>query len=421
MNERQLNRRVGAGAAPTAPTINDTLFVLMRRAFGPLGAAPWWLKVTLVYLGARLVSFLILSVAAFHEDASPWGGQRPDYLTFINRWDVGWYERIFNGGYPSTIPRNPDGSAQPNAWAFYPLFPLIVKGASAATTLPWVIMAPIIATAAGLAATLMVYVLFTRFAAESTALWGTIFFATFPISAILQIGYAESLTVFLLAAALYLLSERRYWWAIPVVIALDLSRPVGAPFAAVVGLHLLLRWWNRQRDPFPPKDAVAGAALLIVSAMMAFAWPLIASWVTGERSAYTDTETSWRGEPLVLFKPWFDAGVNLVGPLLGPLLPLLLVVLAALYLNSRAVRRIGSDLQLWCGVYLLYLLAVLDPQSSTFRMMLPLFPLALPLALLSSNRAFRGTVLVLFTTLQIVWVTWLWQLSAISTGTAWPP
>lgn len=407
---------------PTArPTINDELYAILRRLLAPLRAAPWWLKVTLLYMAARLVSFAILVGAAFHAGASPWGGERPDYLTFINRWDAGWYERIFNGGYPTTIPRNADGTAQPNQWAFYPLFPLLARGLNAVTGLPWAVAATVVASLAGLAAALMIYVLFKRFASPGTALWGVAFFATFPISPLLQVPYAESLSTFLLAAALYLLIRRRYWTAAPVVILLCLSRPAGVPFAAVVGIHLLLRWWHRRKEPFPARDVVAGAVLLAVSAVMAFAWILISWWVTGERSAYTDTETAWRGSPLVLFKPWFDAGVDLVGPFWGPLLPLLFVVLAALYLNSHAVRRIGVELRVWCAMYLLYLLAVLHPQSSTFRMILPLFPLALGLALVSTNRAYRWSVALAFMVLQIVWVVWLWQFSAVSTGQAWPP
>lgn len=403
------------------PTINDRLFEALKRVLKPVNAAPWWLKVTLIYVAARLVSFLILATTALHEDKSPWGGERPDYLTFINRWDVGWYERIYNGGYPTSIPRNEDGSAQPNQWAFYPLFPVLVRVLNFVTALPWNVAAPVVATAAGLAASLMIYRLFRHFASQSTALWGVAFFATFPISVILQIGYAESLNTFLLALALYLLVKRKYWLAIPAVIFLDFSRPVGVPFAAVVGILMLLRWLNRRVDPFPAREMLAGASLLVVSVVMAFSWMLIAWWVTGERTAYTDTETSWRGDSLVFFKPWFDAGIDLVGPVLGPLLPLLLVVLAVLYLNSHAVRKIGIELRVWCGIYLLYLMAVLHPQSSTFRMMLPLFPLALALAFLSKSRAYRGSVLVAFTLLQIVWVAWLWQLSAISTGSSWPP
>ena len=247
------------------------------------------------------------------------------------------------------------------------------------------------------------------------------FFATFPVAPVLQVPYAESLGMLFLAGALHLLIRRNYWGAMPLVVLLCLSRPAGVPFAAVVLLHLFLRWRNRESSPFPMRERAGGALLLLVSAFMAFAWMLVAWWVTGDRSTYTDTETSWRGTELVLFKPWFDVGAELAGPFWGPLLPVLLVGLAGLYLNSRAVRRLGPELQMWCGAYLLYLLAVLDPQSSTFRMLLPLFPLALAAAFISTSRAYRWTVVLMFSLLQIVWIVWLWQYAAIDTGTAWPP
>ncbi|MGP9502188.1 hypothetical protein ACT3TS_08225 [Specibacter sp. AOP5-B1-6] len=410
-----------APAERDTTTINDAIYAGVRRFLAPLRRAPWWLKVTLLYVAARLVSTAILLGAAWHAEESPWGGRQPDYLTFIDRWDAGWYERIFDGGYPTTIPRNDDGTAQPNQWAFYPLFPLLARALSGLTGLGWPAAGAIVATAAGLAAALMIYKLFRNFATPRTALWGVAFFAMFPVSPVLQVPYAESLGIFLLAAALHLLIKGRYWAASPTVLLLSLSRPAGVPFAAVVLVHLLLRWSHRKREPFPARELAGGSVLLFVSVVSAFVWMLIAWWLTGERSAYTDTETAWRGTGLVLFKPWFDAGVELAGPLWGPVLPVLLVVLAALYLNSRAVRRIGLELRIWCAMYLLYLLAVLHPQSSTFRMLLPLFPLALAAAFISTSRAYRWSVLVMFTLLQIVWVVWLWQFAAISTGQAWPP
>lgn len=415
----------GAGRKPGRTrgpaTVNELMYAAARRLLAPLRRAPWWVRVSLAYGAARLVSFAILAGAAYHAAESPWSGARPDYQAFIDRWDAGWYERIFDGGYPATIPRNPDGTAQPNQWAFYPLFPLLARGLNAVTGLPWAVAGPLVATAAGFAAALVIYLLFRRFAAPGTALWGVAFFATFPASPVLQVAYAESLSTLLLAAALYLLIRHRYWSAVPVVVLLCLSRPAGVPFAAVVGVHLALRWRRRRRERFPQREALGGLALLAASTVMAFAWMLLAWWVTGEPGAYADTETAWRGTHLVLFKPWFDAGVSLAGPWLGPLLPVLLVALAALYLNSGSVRRIGTELRLWCAVYLLYLLAVLDPQSSTFRMMLPLFPLALAAAFISASRAYRWAVLAMFAVLQLVWVVWLWQLSAVSTGQAWPP
>ncbi len=406
---------------PALPSVNDAIYGWLYIIFSPLRSAPWWVKVSLIYIAARIVSYAILVGAAWHAEQSPWGGRQPDYLTFINRWDAGWYERIFNGGYPTSIPRSADGTASPNQWAFYPLFPLLARGLNAVSGLSWPLAGATVATVAGLGAALMIYKLFRNFAAPGTALWGVAFVASFPVSPILQVPYAESLGLFFLALALHLLIKNNYWAAAPTVLLLCLSRPAGAPFAAVVLFHLLWRWWHRKREPFPAREMAAGAVLLVISLVSAFAWMLIAWWVTGERSAYTDTETAWRGTKLVLFKPWFNTGVELVGGFWGPILPILFVALAALYLNSKAVRRIGFELRTWSVMYLLYLLAVLHPQSSTFRLLLPLFPLALAAGFISTSRAYRWSVLVMFTVLQIVWVIWLWQFSAISTGVGWPP
>lgn len=405
----------------SAPTFNDRAYRALRRWAAPLRLAPWWLKVTLVYAAARFLSYTILMGAARQAAATPWSGPQPGYLEFINRWDAGWYEQIFNDGYPGTIPRNPDGSAQPNQWAFYPVLPFLARGVSAVTGLGWAGAGTFVATLAGFAAALVIYKLFRNYACPTTALWGVAFFATFPVSVVLQVPYAESLCILFLAGALHLLIRRNYAGAVPLVILLGLSRPAGVPFAAVVLVHLFLRWHNRGSEAFPRRKKVSGAALLTVSAAMALLWMVVAWWATGERSTYTDTETSWRGTELVLFKPWFDRGVEIAGTFWGPLLPILLVVLAGLWLNSGAVRKIGPELRVWCGMYLLYLLAVLDPQSSTFRMLLPLFPLALAVALVSRSRAFRCCVVLLFSLLQIVWVVWLWQYVAIDTGVGWPP
>ncbi|WP_427018781.1 hypothetical protein ACQCSX_09730 [Pseudarthrobacter sp. P1] len=416
-----LGTRVDADATPAPATINHRLYTALGRGLAPLRRLPWWAQVSLVYFAARLVSYLIFVSVALHQGASPWGPASPDYLHFVGIWDSEWYQRIFADGYPAQIPRDAAGVAGQNQWAFYPLFPLLVMGLSAVTGLGWLVLAPTVALLCGLAATLAIYKLFRHFAAGTTALWGVVFFATFPISPILQVPYAESLNTALIAAALYQLVRRRYLWAIPVVVLMCLSRPAGVPFAALVAAHIGLRLWHRRRDGFARVEMLASGALLLASGVAAFAWPLIAWAVTGEMKAYTDTEMAWRGTDLTLFKPWFDAGVSLLGPVAGPLAPLLLVALAALYLNSEAVRRIGTDLRLWCAAYLGYLLAVLHPQTSTFRMLLPLFPLALAAAFLSRSKAYRGTVVVLFVLLQIVWVTWLWSWAQLPGGGDYPP
>ena len=115
----------------------------------------------------------------------------------------------------------------------------------------------VIAMVSGLGAALVIYRLFRHKASHRTALWATVFVATFPVSPVLQVPYAESLNLLLLAAALLLVVERRYLWAMPVVVLMCLSRPTGVPFAAMVGLLFLYRLW--QTYSARPRTRIAAA------------------------------------------------------------------------------------------------------------------------------------------------------------------
>ncbi|ADX73780.1 hypothetical protein Asphe3_26600 [Pseudarthrobacter phenanthrenivorans Sphe3] len=398
------------------------------RARDAARAWPWWVQVTALYFAARLVSAFIFMAAALHQGPNPWFPAKPDYWNFINIWDARWYGRIITSGYPSVLPTDAAGNVQENAWAFYPLFPALAGGLSGVTGLPPAAALTLIAMLAGWGAALLVYLLFRQKVPHGPALWGVAFFATFPVSAILQVPYAESLSLLLLAAALLLVVRRQYLWAIPVVVLLCLSRPVGVPFAAMLGLILL----SRLRDRFAGRKAVgrqqhgkgdlAGlTALTAVGGAMALAWPAAAWAATGDIQAYTKTETVWRGQDLVPFKPWFDTGVELFGPVLGLLAPFVFVAAFGAALFLAPVRQLGAELRLWCACYMGYLVVFLHPQTSTFRMLLPLFPLALGAVLVSRSRAYRWAVVVMFLLLQIVWIVWLWAWAQLPGGGDYPP
>ncbi|WP_167264167.1 glycosyltransferase family 39 protein [Paenarthrobacter ilicis] len=399
------------------------------------GRWPWWVQVSLMYVLARLVSACIFMAAAIHQGTNPWFPPAPDYWNFITIWDGRWYQEAVDNGYPSVLPVDANGVVAENAWAFYALFPLLAKGLSVITGLGTFPSLTVIAMVAGLAAVLVIYKLFREFAGRRTAMWGAIFVSTFPISPILQVPYAESLNLLLLAASLLLVVRRRYLAAIPAVVLMCLSRPAGVPFAAMVGLLLVWKLWQRfgpasQATRTAPVDGAKAestpsllslAALVVASGLAALAWPAIAWAVTGDPAAYTRTETAWRGHDLVPFKPWFDTGRMLFGPVLGVLAPFVVTALFVLAMMSKPVRALGTELRLWCACYMGYLLVFLHPQTSTFRLLLPLFPLALGAALLSKSKAYRGTVVVMFLLLQIVWVVWLWAWAPLPGGGDYPP
>ncbi|PNI10579.1 hypothetical protein CXX84_01625 [Arthrobacter sp. AFG7.2] len=404
---------------------------LAGRAGAVVRAWPWWFQVTVLYFAARLASACTFMAAALHQGPNPWFPAKPDYWSFINIWDARWYGRIVTDGYPSILPTDAAGNVQENAWAFYPLFPVLARGLSGLTGLAPAASLTIVAMLSGWAAALVVYVLFRHKASHTPALWGVAFFAAFPVAAVLQVPYAEPLSLLLLAAALLLVVRRQYLWAIPVVVLLCLSRPVGVPFAAMLGLLLLRHLWawagsaksggREQEGTHSKGDLAALTALTVVGGAMALAWPAAAWAATGDMRAYTKTETVWRGEDLVPFKPWFDTGVDLFGPVLGILAPFVFVALFGALLFLAPVRQLGVELRLWCACYMGYLVVFLHPQTSTFRMLLPLFPLALGAVLVSRSRAYRWTVLVMFLLLQIVWIVWLWAWAQLPGGGDYPP
>ncbi|GGH93549.1 hypothetical protein ACFFGR_08015 [Arthrobacter liuii] len=401
-----------------------------HRAASAVRGWPWWLQVTALYAAARMASACIFMAAALHQGPNPWFPPKPDYWNFINIWDARWYAQVITNGYPSVLPTDGAGNVQENTWAFYPLFPALAGGLSRLTGLSPATSLTLIAMLAGWGAALAVYKLFRQKAAHATALWGVAFFAVFPVSAVLQVPYAEPLSLLLLAWALLLVVRRQFLWAIPVVVLLCLSRPVGVPFAAMAGLLLVFQVVAFVRasphrgsdDPARSgRDLVALTALTAVAGVSALAWPAVAWAATGDLEAYTKTETVWRGQDLVPFKPWFDTGVELFGPVLGVLAPVLFVALFGVMLFLPPVVRLGVELRLWCACYMGYLLAFLHPQTSTFRMLLPLFPLALAAVFLSRSRAYRGTVVVMFLLLQVVWIVWLWAWAPLPGGGDYPP
>ncbi|MCY1674183.1 hypothetical protein OVA06_05555 [Pseudarthrobacter sp. SL88] len=414
------SRRANLGSAQAAAA----------KAGDMLRRWPWWVQVSAIYVVSRLVSACIFMAAALHQGPNPWFPAKPDYWNFINIWDARWYGEVIANGYPSQLPTDALGNVQENAWAFYPLFPALARGLSGLTGLNPAASLTIVAMLSGWAAALVVYVLFRHKAAHAEALWGVAFFATFPVSAVLQVPYAEPLTLLLLAAALLLVVRRQYLWAMPVVVLMCLSRPVGVPFAAMLGILFLARLVSRFRpgQASTPHSAGHSAGDLVrlgtltgVAGLSALAWPAAAWAATGDIEAYTKTETVWRGHDLVPFRPWFDTGVELFGPVLGVLAPFVFVALFGAMLFLPPVVRLGVEMRIWCACYMGYLVVFLHPQTSTFRMLLPLFPLALGAVLLSRSRAYRGTAVTMFLLLQMVWIVWLWAWAQLPGGGDYPP
>ncbi|CAL4860060.1 hypothetical protein [Microbacterium sp. MM2322] len=370
--------------------------------------------VAAVYVSARLVTTLFFWIAA--ELSGPTSRFGPDATigSLAMGWDSQWYWVIADQGYPSTLPVGENGQVTENAWAFLPLFPWLARALGTALG-GYPAGAVILAIVAGYAASVVFFVLLRDRIGETASLWAVVFFANGPIAAMFQMGYSESLGLLWLFLALWALLRRRFGWMYPIIVLMGFTRPGVLAFALLLGLYGSYRWIRRREDPLPVGHVVHIVALGALATIVGFAWQAIAGIVTGDPSAYLDTELAWRRswvgseEQFVPFAGFVKAagvwfGIWGLPPVLGVVVLVILVLGAAAVLaRSRQVRRLGPEIRLWGVSYLVYLLAVFFPQSSTFRLLLPLSPVAAAVAV-PRSLWWRGGVLVLCLAGQWLWI-----------------
>ena len=382
---------------------------------------PWWLRVAVIWALSRIVTTGLLLWFASRQAANAWTDARPDYFSFASLWDGTWYYVIAVAGYPSELPVTEEGHVAENAWAFMPVYPMFVRGLMFLTGFSWHEMAVIVSFTFSLATALAFYRLMRLVLPESNSLFAVVLLCVAPLTPITQVAYAESMHVFLLTIALYLLLKRRYGILFPVVAVMALTRPTGLAFALALALHVGHRWFIRNREPYPIRERWASVALAFFSGVMGLAWLLIAWAVTGSMTAYLDTELAWRapyigyGE-LTPFAAWPQGADFWFGGMIGPVVLAVVAISFTLFMLTPWVRRLGFDLRAWVISYALYLAAVFFPQSSTFRLLMPMFPL---LGALSApkSRVFRVALVVASVFGQWLWLHWCWWVD----GYDWTP
>jgi len=436
---------------PVAPAGPAPLPGPAARASHALRRAPRALQVLGVWAAASLLTLLMLRLGAQDAPATPWAGPAPSWSEHMSFWDAGWYERIFREGYPAVLPKGDGGAVSQNSWAFMPLLPLL------ATPLTWLGLsfypaaALVSIAASGAGAVVMDRWLAPR-VGEAASLWGVALTWTSMCAAVLQVPYAESLGLLLVAGALMAAERGRLALAALLIMVGSVARPIGLPLALALGLWWVwelaaargrdgggqfgrdgggsLRppatraswasWARRLAPEWAPLDGRGRAGLGVLTAVAlvsTLVWPVAAWMATGRMEAYTATETSWRGGELAPFVPWLDRGQWWVGEHLGWLLVVGVLALAALGLASRAARSLGPAAWFWCVAYALYLLAFFDPTTSLLRILLPLAPLAWAAAA-SVGRRGRWALVIAGVMAQVFWISWVWDLSSSIT---WVP
>jgi hypothetical protein len=376
-----------------------------------------------VYAATRVFAWVVISRAATHQQPSVWTPQHSGYLDMASLWDAQWYRIIATQGYPVPLPVDANGVVQQSAWAFFPGFPYLVKVVMAATGLSFSAAAVLTNLVLGALLVVVVLALLQRVVGRHAGLAGVVLLCVFPSAPTLQIAYSEALGLLLLALALLWLVQRRYALTAVVVVLLALTRPVVAPFAGVVLVHLLVRWRAHPADPFPTRQRVQVVVLGLLSALSSLLWPAIVGWSTGVSLAYAHTQAAWRtgGEVRPFSQAWWIARLLFGGDAL-PVALLGALVYTAVVLSPWG-RRVGGELQAWLLLYPAYLLAATEPWTSTYRYLLLLFPLGSVVAGIGRSRPrlmWAGVVLLALVGLALQ-VRWVDELLVFVPPTDYPP
>jgi hypothetical protein len=384
------------------------------------------LRIAVIYVAARVITTLFLFLAAELSGFGTRMGPDANLASTVVAWDGTWYWLIGYSGYPTTLPLTETGQVAENAWAFLPIYPYLSQWVS----IPfgqWAAGAVIVSLVAGYAASLVLYRMLRLRLDTSAATWAVVFFACGPLAALFQVGYAETLNLLWLFCAIWCVMRRRYGWLYLLIPLMAFTRPGVLAFSLFLALFGIWRWWNRRREPLGGREIAHIIVLGLLAAVTGFAWQLIAGWVTGDPGAYLSTELAWRRNWILgdaSFAPFdaFAAGIQFWFGTMWHLpvawgyvaVGAVVVALACALLFLPQVKRLGVEIRLWSASYLFYLLLVFFPQSSLFRLLVPLSPLWGAFAV-PRSRVWRIGVLVACLAGQ-----WWWIYNMYALGnTAW--
>jgi hypothetical protein len=307
-------------------------------------------------------------------------------------WDAGWYESIARVGY------RPLGL---QSLRFFPLVPLVTHGLAWIPGLGDGPALVLLANAAALAATALLYLLARRELGEAARARRTIWILSLlPASFVLVMGYAESVLL-LLAVGCFLalrpapLDDRagarpHFALAAGLLFLAALTRPIGVLLVLAV-LAELVRWWTR----LGRSERAAGIGALVAPflGLLAFgAWAdhEVGDWLAPVR---VQAETAHHGGLTDPFTELFHDASGLVHHHVGTALhvPWVLLALAMLVV---CWRRLPASYTLFAAAVLAVALSGSNLDSFE-RYAMSAFPLSMGAALVLGEPQLERTVLTL--------------------------
>ena len=304
-------------------------------------------------------------------------------------WDGQWYLEIVRSGYPRTIPPDVTYFELEARAAFFPLYPMLVRGVDRVLPAGDTFAALVVNLVLAVVAVLLVGVMARRLYGAEVAGRAMVLFAVFPGSFVLSFVYAEALLIVLAATCLLLLMDHRWLLAGIAAALATATRPNGLALvaacivAAAIAIHRRRDWWSLV------------AVLLAPVGFVAFQWFLAAH--TGEADAWWRVQReAWREGTSFGTTAISNTFSFLQHPLASPTDALTFASLAALVFGVWCLwrKRLPWPMIAYCAVVIVLMLL---PATVTARprFLFTAFPLFISVAAWWPSRYRTGWELTL--------------------------
>jgi hypothetical protein len=350
------------------------------------------------YAAVRALGLLALALWSAARDKSA-------YTLLTARWDALWYTRVAELGYGYEV-RLPNGDVHSNL-AFFPLLPWLERLGAAAGPLSYADAGFVVSLLASLAAAWGIFAVAEHVYGRRAGVCAVLLWAVLPVGIVQSMAYSESLFTALAAWSLYAVLTGR-WVTAGVLAALaGLTRPVGLAVTAAVWVAAIAAFVRNRSDTgadgargshSAPGDGARRVLGLLLAPLGAAGYVLWVGHRTGRGPlGYLDVQAGWRNgfDGGVAFARFvaqkftsFPAALAGVGLIVG------VALLIRLYVVCVRQRQ-PLALLVYSGVVTALALCASSYFGSKPRLLLPAFPLLLPLALaLARLRTSRSALIV---------------------------
>ncbi|MGI5374303.1 mannosyltransferase family protein [Streptomyces sp. CA-251387] len=319
------------------------------------------------------------------------------YTLLTARWDSLWYRRVAELGYGYEV-RLPNGDVHSNL-AFFPLLPWLERLVAAVTPLSYADAGFLVSLLASLAAAWGIFAVADHVYGRRAGVCAALLWAVLPVAVVQSMAYSESLFTALAAWSLYAVLTGRWLTAGTLALLAGLTRPVGLAVVAAVwaaGIASFVR--DRRAAPADRARDPRRALGMLLAPLGAAGYVLWVGHRTGKGPlGYLDVQAGWRngfdgGYAFARFVA--DKFTSFPSALAG--LALIAGVGLVVWLYLVCVRQ-GQPLALlvYAGVVTALALCASSYFGSKPRLLLPAFPLLLPLAVALARLRTRRSAAVL--------------------------